>query len=48
MITPRRLLILILSTIGLVAAASGPASAGMVLTNHCQPMSIDTNPRSTR
>jgi len=46
--TTRRLLTLTLAALGLIAVAAGPASAGMVVGNHCQPTSIDTNPRSTR
>ena len=38
----RRLTTLALGTMGLVAATAGSASAGMVLTNHCQPTSLDT------
>ena len=38
----RRLTILVLGALGMVAVAAGPASAGMVLTNHCQPTPVDS------
>jgi hypothetical protein len=40
--TARRTLILLATTLGLVAATSVPASAGMLLNNHCSPSSIPT------
>lgn len=40
--TARRTLILLATTVGLVAATSGPASAGMVLNNHCSPSPLST------
>lgn len=38
--TARRLLTVVLGTLGLVAVAAGPASAGLVSANHCQPVPV--------
>ena len=39
--TTRRLLTLTLAALGLIAVATGPASAGAIIGNHCQPTSLD-------
>ena len=46
----RKLLIVVPAALGLVAVATGPASAGIVLGNHCLPVALDptTTPRSPR
>lgn len=40
----RRTLILLGITTGLVAAAAGPAAAGLALNNHCRPNPRPANP----
>lgn len=35
--TARRTLILLAVTLGVTAATAGPAAAGIVLCNHCEP-----------
>lgn len=38
--TGRRLLTIVLGTLGLVAVATVPASAGLATVNHCQPAPV--------
>lgn len=40
MLTTRRLLVLLATTLGLAAVTAGPASAGLVLANHCAPRAV--------
>jgi hypothetical protein len=35
--TVRRVVVLLATTLGLIAAAAGPAAAGFNLSNHCEP-----------
>ncbi len=43
--TARRLLVLTATTLGVVAATAGPAAAGMILTNHCEPSTLPAGGR---
>ena len=43
MLTFRRFALALATALGLVAAVSGPASAGMVLNNHCLPPTLATD-----
>ncbi len=42
----RKLLIVVPAALGLVAVATGPASAGLLIPNHCLPVAL--TPTTTR
>ena len=44
MTTLRRIALLLAAAIGLIAASTAPAAAGLLLQNHCEP----TEPRQAR